>query len=192
MSKYSHCFLRIMGDTVLMHLFILSNWLFLKQCPTLPPHRILFIHSPLFLLMFLLGKVNPTLLNDLVSRLAYLGVVRSLNFLYFLAGSGEMLFTPFLQLEPVSCESRGSSSLIISLLSYSAISNCINCPSGWMCTTLGAPVAVAAGDILRCFWKHFSPYLRAVVLRCLLYYNHLEGLLNHSFLGAALGEGSSV
>lgn len=54
------------------------------------------------------------------------------------------------------------------------------------------PVAAAADDILRCFWKCFSTYLRAVLLRPQLHYSHLEGLLNHSFLGSTWRGGSGV
>lgn len=143
--------------------------------------------------MFFLGRVSSTLVKDPMFRLAYLGVVRSLNFLYFLAGSGEMLFTPIFAIrtcllwEPRKLLFDNESPVLLR-----ALSNCINCPPWWMCRVLGAPVGAAAGDILRSFWKCFSPYLRAVVLRLQRYYNHLEGLLNHSLLGAALGEGDSV
>lgn len=143
--------------------------------------------------MFFLGRVSSILVKDPTFKLAYLGVVRSLNFLYFRAGSGEMLFTPVFAIRTcLLVRAEGASVWWWVPVSPRALSSCMYCPPWWMCRALWAPEAAAAGDIVRCFWKCFSPHLRAVVLRLPLHCNHLEGLLNHGFLKTALGEGDSA
>lgn len=143
-----------------MQLFIYCSW----NSVHIPPP--VYSFTSIFLLMFFLGRVNSTwwMIRDVQASTSwYCTFIKFLVF--FLQGVGKRCLHPSLPLERVFCESRGSSSLITSLLSHSgplAIAFAVHtggCAEPW-----GPPVATDAGDILRCFWKCFSSYLRAVHL----------------------------
>lgn len=161
--------------------FLLYQVIFLIGCSWNSVFFRLLIHFYFSVNVLFRKGANSTPVNDQMLKLVYLGVISSLNFLPFLAVSGEVLLAAhFCSVEPVFCESHGSSSLIISLLSYSELLATLVTANTCGCAEpCELPMAAAADDIWRCFWKCFSTSLKAVVLK-------LKGLLKPQISGLRL------